>query len=199
MFSGGKKRGWGFARKKEEMGNAKETPQDPSELFTSLYDQYFDKVNRYLRYRIGNLWDADDVTAVVFTKAYEACKRDGISEHFGPWIFRVAQNAYVDYLRKRGRSLTVDQELHAEISDDSWQTEEEVMIQENTRTLHEMLAQLPDEYRDVVSLKYIAELKISEIADVLDKTEGAVKTLLYRAIRKLRGIYEEAERRERDE
>ncbi|GAX91889.1 RNA polymerase sigma factor [Effusibacillus lacus] len=198
MFSGRKKR-WASTGKEEGIVEANQLPPDPSEQFASLYDEYFDKVNRYLRYRIGNYWDADDVTAVVFTKAFEACRRDGVSGHFGPWIFRVAQNAYVDYLRKKGRTLTADQELDGEISDGKWQTEEALMVNENTRTLHQMLEQLPDEYRDVVSMKYIAELKISEIATVLDKSEGAVKTLLYRAIRKLREMYEDEERRERDE
>lgn len=199
LLSGRKKRGWGGVEQDGNVDKENKIPQDPSELFALLYDEHFDKVNRYLRYRIGNYWDADDVTAIVFTKAFEACRRDGISEHFGPWVFRIAHNSYIDYLRKKGRSLTVDQELNGELSDGKWQTEEEILTKENARTLHEMLAQLPDEYRDVVTMKYIAELKISEIAEVLDKTEGAVKTLLYRAIRKLRGFYEEAERREQDE
>lgn len=199
MFSGGKKRGTGLAENTDPDKRDRHVHPVTSERFAALYDEYFDKVNRYLRYRIGNYWDADDVTTLVFTKAYEACMRGGITEHFGPWIFRVAQNAYIDYLRKKGRSLIDGQELNSDLSDGIWQTEEEIVSKENVRTLHEMLAQLPDEYRDVVSMKYVAELKISEIAVVLDKTEGAVKTLLYRAIRKLRGMYEELERRERHE
>jgi RNA polymerase sigma factor (sigma-70 family) len=199
LLTGKKRFGWGFGSNKEETHGQRVIPQDPALLFASYYDEYFEKVNRYLRYRIGNYWDADDVTAAVFTKAFESCRRDGMADHFGPWIFRIAHNAYVDYLRKKGRAKMSVQELDINLSDGIWQTEAEVMAQENVRILHERLSLLPEDYRDVVTMKYIAELKTSEIAQVLDKSEGAVKTLLYRAVRKLRSIYEEAERREWNE
>ncbi|BCJ85851.1 RNA polymerase sigma factor [Effusibacillus dendaii] len=188
MFSGVTKRGWGI-RKAEQADTTDRSRQEATELFASLYDEYFNKVNRYLRYRIGNYWDADDVTATVFSKSFEACRQKGIPEHFGPWIFRVAHNAYVDYLRTNGRSVKADQEMHDQLSDGVWETEEKVIAKENVQMLDQMLRQLPDEYRDAVLMKYIADLKICEIAVVLEKSEGAVKTLLYRAMQKLRQSY----------
>lgn len=199
MISGRTKRKWGFAIHSDCTDTIQQISQNPTELFASLYDEYFEKVNRYLRYRIGDYWDADDVTAIVFTKAYEACSRDGISEHFGPWIFRIAHNAYVDFLRKKGRAFYSSQELPNDLTTGVWQTEEDFMQREHTRTLQDMLIQLPEEYRDVISMKYIAELRISEISEVLERTEGATKTLLYRAMRKLRSMYEQLEGREQDE
>lgn len=156
--------------------------------FEELYDLHFDAVNRYLRYRINSSWDADDLTALVFLKALENFQKYRGDAPLTVWLFRIAHNAYVDYLRGRRERVFSEGEmmlLGAALSG----PEEELLRDEEVRHLREMLWRLPPEQRDVVSLRYAGELKFKQIAPVLGKTEAAVRMIHYRALKALRTIY----------
>lgn len=156
--------------------------------FEELYDLHFDAVNRYLRYRINSSWDADDLTAAVFLKALENFQKYRGDAPFAVWLFRIAHNAYVDYLRGRRERVFSESEM-ATLCDLSTGPEEELLRDEEVRQLREMLWKLPPEHRDVVSLRYAGELKFGQIALVLGKTESAVRMIHYRALRALRTNY----------
>ncbi|CEP69055.1 RNA polymerase sigma factor, region 2 [Moorella glycerini] len=79
--------------------------------FAELYDRYFDAVNRYLRYRMDNPWDADDLTAAVFLKAMENFPKYRGDAPVAVWLFRIAHNAYVDYLRGRRERVFTEEEM----------------------------------------------------------------------------------------
>lgn len=159
-----------------------------SASFGELYDRHFDAVNRYLRYRINNSWDADDLTAAVFLKALENFHKFRGEAPFAVWLFRIAHNKYVDYLRGRKERVFTGEELEF-LSGAEPGPEEELLRNEDVRQLQEMLWRLAPEQRDVVSLRYAGELKFSQIALVLDKTESAVRMIHYRALRVLRNEY----------
>lgn len=167
--------------------------------FEEMYDEYFDKVNRYLRYRARNHWDADDLTTTVFLKAFENLDQYRQQRSFGSWIFRIAHNTYVDYLRKkREYPMGEGQDfLEMEIDTSFEQPEAQTISKERIQELHELLHQLPIDQRDVLTLRYFGELKIAEVAEVLGKTESAVKMLSYRGIQKLRQMIGEGEPNER--
>lgn len=162
--------------------------------FAELYDRYFDAVNRYLRYRLNSSWDADDLTAAVFLKALENFHKYRGDAPFAVWLFRIAHNAYVDYLRGcRERVFSADEmaSLGAVLSG----PEEELLRNEEVRQLKDMLWRLSPEQRDVVSLRYAGELKFSQIALVLGKSEPAVRMIHYRTLRALRTDYSSHEER----
>lgn len=156
--------------------------------FEELYDQHFDAVNRYLRYRINSSWDADDLTTVVFLKALENFHKYRGDAPFAVWLFRIAHNSYVDYLRRRKETIISAEEVTYPVAAQSG-PEEELLRDEEARLLREMLWRLPPEQRDVVSLRYAGELKFRQIALVLGKTESAVRMIHYRALKMLRTIY----------
>lgn len=156
--------------------------------FEALYDLHFDAVNRYLRYRINSSWDADDLTAVVFLKALENFHKYRGDASFAVWLFRIAHNAYVDYLRGRRERVFSEGDLTLLGAAPSG-PEEELLRDEEVRQLRAMLWRLPPEQRDVVSLRYAGELKFSQIAPVLGKTESAVRMIHHRALKALRTVY----------
>lgn len=165
--------------------------------FTELYDEYFDRVNRYLRYRVHNPWDADDLTTTVFLKALEKFDQYSRTSPFASWIFRIAHNAFVDFVRKN-REMPVDQDelLSGEI-DDTWQPERQALTNEEIRLLKDRLDLLTQDQRDVLTLRYFADLKIHQVAEVLGKTESSVKMISYRALQQLQKMYERGNRDER--
>ncbi|MGZ0049602.1 RNA polymerase sigma factor [Brevibacillus gelatini] len=172
-------------------------PSDPasgdyyeSRPFTELYDEYFDRVNRYLRCRVQSTWDADDLTTVVFLKALEKFDQYSRTSPFASWIFRIAHNTYVDFMRKN-RELPVDQEefLGSE-PDDTWQPERQALTNEEIRLLRDRLDLLSQDQKDVLMLRYFADLKISQVAEVLGKSESSIKMISYRGLQKLQKMYE---------
>ncbi|ABO49887.1 RNA polymerase, sigma-24 subunit, ECF subfamily [Desulforamulus reducens MI-1] len=156
--------------------------------FEELYDRYFEPVNRYLRYRMDSAWDADDLTTTVFMKALENFSKYRAEGPFSGWLFRIAHNVYVDYIRGRREYATNDVMLElAAGSDDG--PEETVLQGEEITRLRQLLKGLSPDYRDVVSLRYAAELRFVQIAEVLGKSESAVRMLHHRAIKQLRQRY----------
>ncbi|MFZ5652753.1 MAG: RNA polymerase sigma factor [Bacillota bacterium] len=156
--------------------------------FEVLYDTYFDRVNRYLRYRVPGMWDADDLTATVFTRALEKYHQFRGEAPVAVWLFRITHNTYVDYMRSRNRRALSGHNI--EIAVDS-RPEDELLRVEELARLKKYLEMLPPEQRDVVSLRYVGELKFGQIARVLDKTEAAVRMIHHRALKVLRAMLRE--------
>ncbi len=155
------------------------------ESFAVLYDSYFDRVNKYLRYRMPNFWDADDLTATVFTKALENYHLFRGEAPVAVWLFRITHNAYVDYIRRRNRCVPADSSQFTEAVDHRLPEEEYLRIEELER-LRKVLDVIDPEQRDVISLRYVGDLRFGQIARVLDKTESAVRMIHHRALKALR-------------
>lgn len=160
--------------------------------FAALYDTYFDRVNRYLRYRVSSVWDADDLTASVFIKALEKYHLFRGEAPVAVWLFRITHNTYVDYMRSRSRYVFADCDEMA-VAGDFPLPEEEFLRLEELGRLRKMLDLMDPEQRDVISLRYVGELKFGQIARVLDKTEAAVRMIHHRAIKILRARLKEEE------
>ncbi|MDW7675454.1 MAG: RNA polymerase sigma factor [Bacillota bacterium] len=157
------------------------------QLFEKVYDEYFDKVNQYLRYRVQNTWDADDLTAQVFIKAYEHFAQCRNPEKVGSWIFQIAHNTYVDYLRKKKDHLPLDEQMA--VTKEQSQPEQMALISAEIGCLKSCLEQLPQEQRDVLLLRYFGDLKYQHIAEILGKKDATVKTMGFRALGKLRDLF----------
>lgn len=161
-------------------------------LFEEMYNRCFPGVNRYLRYRVQSTWDADDLTASVFIKAFEKFDQCRDKEKSTAWVFRIAHNVLVDYFTRHKQldRVVIFKDLEV-LKDTRSGPEERLLKNEELAKLRQLLSELPPEYRDVVALRYAGELKFAQIGEVLNKTEGAARTVHHRAIKYLRQLYEE--------
>jgi len=166
-----------------------ENKKDAGGSFEELYDRHFDAVNRYLRYRINSAWDADDLTAAVFLKALENFHKYRGDAPFVVWLFRIAHNAYVDYLLWRRREKVFAEGETALLEAPPSGPEEELLRDEEVKQLRNMLWRLAPEQRDVLSLRYAGELKFGQIALVLGKSAASVRMIHHRALKALRAVY----------
>lgn len=151
-----------------------------------LYNLYFPRVYRYILARVGNPYDAEDLTEEVFLRVLDAIERFQWREApFSAWLFRIAHNAVISQRRKdgaRGRSSPLSEALPV----DSQGPEEMV---ENRLALNEIMraAQtLPEAQRQVIGLRFAAGLTVAETAMAMGKGEGNVKVIQHKAIAKLR-------------
>ncbi|HEY55581.1 MAG TPA: sigma-70 family RNA polymerase sigma factor [Dehalococcoidia bacterium] len=155
------------------------------EAFAQLYEGHFDKIYRYLALRIGNEMEAEDMTQQVFLKALRSISSfrwKGVP--FSAWLFRIAHNQAVDYLRKKTKRTSVPLDESLADSDDTPQSAAERKL--DVERLLSATSQLTEAQREVISLRFTSELSIAEVSRVMGKSQGAVKALQHSAIVALR-------------
>ncbi|UED74563.1 sigma-70 family RNA polymerase sigma factor [Brevibacillus sp. DP1.3A] len=154
-----------------------------------IYEDYSTKIYRYFRYRVKNVWDVEDLTTTVFIKVYSKLEQYDGRHPFGAWIFRIAHNALIDYMRKK-RESPVDQETFSNMVATDKLPEECLLNQETTEGLWDKVHTLTKDQRNVIALRYLGDLRMNEIAEILGKTEASVKILHFRGIKKLQQLME---------
>lgn len=151
------------------------------EAFGELYSIYLDRIYRYVFYQVKDKMTAEDITEDVFVKAWKAigtCKGKG--KTFSSWLYRIAHNHMIDNLRSLQKCTSM--ENITEISDPKLEVEAGLEHQE----LLELITCLPQNQRQVITLKFIEGLDNREIGQVMSKSEGAIRVLQMRALATLR-------------
>ena len=158
---------------------------------SDLYERYVDEIYRFLFYRTGDEMVAEDLTATVFTQMITGLpKYEERGLPFGAWLFRIARSRLADYWRgverRERRQAQIKQREALQIDMTSHPLEE--------RFDHEGLQQafeyLTEAEREVVLLRFAGGLSNKEIATVTHSNHNAVKSMMYRALTKLRKILE---------
>ena len=153
------------------------------EAFGKLYHIYAEKIYRYVYYQVKDKMTAEDITADVFLKALEAIKScKGKEATFSSWLYRIAHNRTIDSFRSMKRKPIVDTEVVTNLADPKQEVEKKVERQE----LLEVIAELPQNQSQVITLKFIGGLDNREIGRTMGKSEGAVRILQMRALAMLR-------------
>lgn len=156
--------------------------------FGALYRRYLDRVYGYAFYLLGDHHDAEDATERTFLAALDAIGRfrdEGAS--FRSWLFRIAHNQIANALRGRARRRTssLDGALEPAAEGDPATLAGKA---DDARRVRRALAELSDDRRQVVVLRFVDGLSAREIGAVLGRSEGAVRVLQHRALRELAGI-----------
>ncbi|MBL7208950.1 MAG: sigma-70 family RNA polymerase sigma factor [Dehalococcoidia bacterium] len=157
------------------------------QAFTQLYDEHFDRIYRYIYFRVTSQAEAEDLTQEVFLKALQAIGSYKWRDlPFAAWLFRIAHNQVIDHLRKRSKQKKAPLEEAAAVSmeDPVAMTEHKSEIEELTSAVKE----LPSAQQEVISLRFISGLPIAEVAKTLGKSEGTVKALQFNGTVSLRRI-----------
>lgn len=158
-----------------------------TEAFGALYDHFFLQVYRYAAFRLPKEV-AEDVTADIFVKAWEKLHtykaQKGVP--FSAWLFRIARHSVIDTYRTNRGFEEVPEQLPD--TDSLNQTETRAHRRDTVRSVQDALNKLPNRYREILLLSFVSELPHSEIARILRLTEGAVRILKLRALRKLEAL-----------
>ena len=164
------------------------------ETFAELYEEYLDKVFRYIQYGVNNMQLAEDLTSAVFEKVLvNFSKYSSDKASFSTWIFSIARNVVIDYYRVNGKRQAVSLEEATERPSGDLSPEEELLKREELKRLQVCLAELSQEEQEIIRLKFGAELNNRQIAKMLGLSESNVGTKLYRGVKKLRDGFQEAE------
>lgn len=165
----------------DELSMIQAARKDP-DAFGVLYRLYVEKVYRYLYSRMGNVAEAEDVTAQTFLAAFEAFAKFKREEHFASWLFAIARNKTVDYYRQQKKTSPLGLTEDIAVESDPIN---EVIRSEQAAALAKFIQMLPEEERELLRLRFLAELSFAEIAHLLHRNEDAVKKSIYRLLARL--------------
>ena len=169
-----------------------------TESFGNYYDSIVDRVYQFVFFKVSGRQEAEDITSQTFLKVWEQLQReDVVVKNLRAFTYRIARNLIIDHYRERSRYTPIEQErggdyalLQEALRDTSWK---EAMEQKSDILIvYKALAELKDEYREVIILKHVNELSAKEIASIINKSTGAVRTQLSRALVALRELLPEA-------
>jgi RNA polymerase sigma-70 factor (ECF subfamily) len=168
---------------------------DP-QAFDGLYLLYADRVFRFLAARLGNTEAAEEVTAQVFLRLiekieqYQMAPKDNAAI-FTAWLYRLAYNKMVDVLRRQKHHHHVSIQV-AEAMPHGQPMHEAVEERLEFQQVMEKVQLLNDQQRQVILLRFVEGLSIAETAQIMDKSEGAIKALQHRSLESLRRFLLEA-------
>ena len=196
---------------KEENELVKEAQKDP-EVFAKLYDEHYPKIFGYILKRVANFEIAQDITSETFFKALKKLwqfRWRNISFgvypvghrrcSFGAWLYRIANNEIANYYRKNRYLVSLEilrnEQGFEPVALHNPETElleaqEKLRQHQDFLKIQEKISQLPIKYQEVITLRFFEKKKIKEIAEILGKKEGTIKSLLHRGLEKLKNLIE---------
>lgn len=155
--------------------------------FGEIYERYVKKIYNYIYYRTSNQHDAEDLTSRVFHRALSHIQNyvdKGVP--FQAWLYRIAHNLVANWHRDRGRRkiIPLDEFVVSTLKSDS--PDRLAEDSEERELMLTAIRRLPSERQQLLILKFVDQLSNSEIGEVMDRTEGAVKSLYHRTLISLR-------------
>jgi RNA polymerase sigma-70 factor (ECF subfamily) len=159
--------------------------RDP-EAFGELYDIHFDRIYAYIYRKTGDRQSAEDLTSETFMKALAAIKSYRYTgQPFVAWLYRIASNAVTDYYRARRVTTSLDEGIP--LADRGTSPEEAALRLDDQQAVARAIQTLSPDQQDVILLRFSEDMKLKDIGQVVGKSEGAVKALMFRALNSLKG------------
>lgn len=160
-----------------------------SNAFGEIYDLLLDKIYRFVFFKVSDKQEAEDLTEQVFLKAWKnimSYKNTGAK--FETWLFRIARNTVIDYYRTKKQKITINDEIMQTIPDGKKSPEEVLDNKLLTENIIDKIKLLSENYREIISLKFIEEKENQEISEILGKSEENVRVLQSRALKALKAL-----------
>ena len=156
--------------------------QGDREALEELYLIHFDRIYSYLHVSVGNRHDAEDLTTQTFLKMLEKIGSfKWQSAPFSAWLFRIAHTLAMDHVRAR-RRWQPEEEVPEPPGEEEPSAELTAMQTIGRESMLKLIDRLSPEQQQVLTLKFVFNLPNAEVAAILDKTEGAIKSLQHRAL-----------------
>ena len=155
-------------------------------ILAEIYDQYAGKIYSYIYHRTGDAALSEDLVGDVFVRMLEAVRADrGWQTSLQGWLYRIAHNLIVDHFRRSTKREGVELDERWMAAENPTHTFEGLF---SSNQLRLGMRFLTDEQQQVVVLKFVEGLSNAEVADVLGKSEGAIKALQHRGLSALRRV-----------
>lgn len=162
-----------------------------ADSFAQLYDSYVARIYRFVFFKVKTHEEAEDIVAEVFLKTWRYVLEHDSIRNFNALLYRVARNAVIDHYKAKQRQgndvpLYNDGGEELQVAD----TRQQQILLDQTADMQRHLDQLKDEYRELITMRYLDELSIGDIAEIMGKSEVNVRVTTHRALKALKRIME---------
>jgi RNA polymerase sigma-70 factor (ECF subfamily) len=170
--------------------------------YSTLMERYRDSIFHTMLKMVRNNEDAEDLTIEAFGKAFQKLPTYSPSYAFSTWLFKIATNNCIDFIRKQRMKITSIDEPVKEDSDENFgrllkanslNPEESYMLEQRSRLLRNMMDKLKGGYRQMIEMRYFDEMSYQEISEKMNLPIGTVKAQLFRAKELLTEIFKSSE------
>jgi len=174
-----------------------------SDVFGRLYDVHVKPIFRFIYFKVNSREEAEDLTSETFLKAWDYISRPGNENkirNLKAFFYQIAGNLVVDFYRKKA-FLPLPLNYSAEktdIPDKQISDIDKIEKDDEVKDLKEALRIIPENYCDIVIWYYLEDLKISEISRIIQKSEGAVRVLIHRALKSLKKELEQIDKQRKN-
>ncbi|MFZ3071272.1 MAG: sigma-70 family RNA polymerase sigma factor [Anaerolineaceae bacterium] len=172
----------------DEVELINQAKKDP-EAFGVLYERYVERIYNYIYFRTGSTHDAEDLTSKVF---FRALQNIGHYRHMGlpfsAWLYRIAHNLVANYHREKSKvnEISIDQLALPNLPTRLAAPETSALQNQEMDYLMMVINDMPRQKRELIILKFVEKLSNAEIAEIFNKSEGAIKSLYHRTLLELR-------------
>jgi RNA polymerase sigma-70 factor (ECF subfamily) len=172
----------------------KQVIKGDQDAFGEIVEIYKNSIYQLCYRMLGNRHEAEDIAQEAFIRAYVNIRSFNQNLKFSTWLFRIATNLCIDRLRKKKPDYYLDAEvagtegltMYSQVSSDSPLPETEVESLELQETVQKEILKLPEKYRSAIVLKYMEDMSLNEISEILELPLGTVKTRIHRGREALR-------------
>ncbi len=156
------------------------------QAFTNIYNLYFEKIFRFIYYRVSHKEVAEDLAEDVFLKAFSKLSSIEKNSSFEAWLYQIARNKVIDYYREKKQIVALEE------IENTLAYEENVInildLQDQQKIFIKLLKELGQEQQLVIKLKFLENLENDQIAKIMHKNEGAIRVIQHRAMAKLKDL-----------
>lgn len=162
------------------------------EQFSNIYDQYIEKIYRFVYLKVSSQEIAEDLTSKVFLKGWEAYQKSKIKNkkeilNHGAFLYQIASNMVVDYYREKGRKKIVSIDNVSQAIDPGASPHDIAILSSDISIVKTAIQKLKKDYQDVIIWHYLEDVPIADLADIMGKPAGTIRVMLHRGLKELKG------------
>lgn len=158
---------------------------DTRKKFAKLYDKYVEKIYRFVFLKVSSQEVAEDLTSQVFTKGWKRFKKREKIANPSAYLYQIARAEIANHHREKAK-FPIVQATADQVIDPNPPSQENQELQSDLKILKKVLAELKDDYQNVVIWRYLDGLSVGEIARMMERPEGTVRVMVHRALKELR-------------
>ncbi|MBI5733164.1 sigma-70 family RNA polymerase sigma factor [Candidatus Jorgensenbacteria bacterium] len=167
----------------------KKAKRGDEKAFGVLYDEYIPRIYRFILLKVSRKQDAEDLTHQVFLNAWQNINRYEFRGFpFSSWLYRIAVNAVIDFYRTNKHEQRLETTPEEDLSETSELNDTVDHVLDIT-AVKTAVAKLEPDQQNVIIMKFVDDLSNKEVAQALEKTEGAIRVIQHRALKQLRAIF----------
>lgn len=157
-----------------------------NEQFSRIYDQYIEKIYRFVYLKVNSEEVAQDITSKVFLNGWESYKNKGGILNPGAFLYQIARNMVTDHYREKGKAKAISTEFIYQMADNKANLHEKAVLSSDIEMVKSAIQNLKKDYQDVLIWHYLEDMQVAEIAQILDKPNGTIRVMIHRGLKALK-------------